>query len=132
MRNIVKQLFLSTTSFFVVGYFFPGIEFEKIEILVVASIVFAVLIMVAKPILKFISLPLNLFTFGLFSFFSGALLLYLISIVVSGFSIVNFDFSGLEISGFFVPKFHAIAIFSALIASILISWLNTLLRWVFH
>lgn len=132
MRNIVKQLFLSTTSFFVVGYFFPGIEFEKIEILVFASIVFAVLIMVAKPILKFISLPLNLFTFGLFSFFSGALLLYLISIVVSGFSIVNFDFSGLEISGFFVPKFHAIAIFSALIASILISWLNTLLRWVFH
>ncbi|MCH8821028.1 phage holin family protein [Patescibacteria group bacterium] len=132
MRNIVKQLFLSTTSFFVVGYFFPGIEFEKIEILLVASIVFAVLIMVAKPILKFISLPLNLFTFGLFSFFSGALLLYLISIVVSGFSIVNFDFSGLEISGFFVPKFHAIAIFSALIASILISWLNTLLRWVFH
>lgn len=132
MRNIVKQLFLSTTSFFVVGYFFPGIEFEKIEILVVASIIFAVLIMVAKPILKFISLPLNLFTFGLFSFFSGALLLYLISIVVSGFSIVNFDFSGVEISGFFVPKFHAIAIFSALIASILISWLNTLLRWVFH
>jgi len=132
VRNIVKQLFLSTTSFFVVGYFFPGIEFEKIEILVVASIIFAVLIMVAKPILKFISLPLNLFTFGLFSFFSGALLLYLISIVVSGFSIVNFDFSGVEISGFFVPKFHAIAIFSALIASILISWLNTLLRWVFH
>jgi len=132
VRNIVKQLFLSTTSFFVVGYFFPGIEFEKIEILVVASIVFAVLIMVAKPILKFISLPLNLFTFGLFSFFSGALLLYLISIVVSGFSIVNFDFSGVEISGFFIPKFHTILIFSALIASILISWLNTLLRWVFH
>lgn len=132
MRSIFKQIILSIVSFFVVGYFFPGIEFEKIEILVIASVVFAILIMAVKPVLKLISLPLNLFTFGLFSFFSGALLLYLVSFAVWGFSIVAFDFPGVEISGFFVPKFQAIAIFSALIASTFISWLNTLLRWVFH
>jgi len=132
VRNIFKQLILSIVSFFVVGFFFPGIEFEKIEVLLIASTVFAILIMFVKPVLKLISLPLNLFTFGLFSFFSGALLLYLVSIAVGGFSIVPFDFPGVEISGFFVPKFHAIAMFSALIASIFISWLSTLLRWVFH
>lgn len=132
MRKIARQLVLSTVSFFVVSYFYPGLSFEKAEVLLVASVFFGLLGLTIKPALKLLSLPLNLLTFGLFSFFSGALIIFVVSFFVAGFSVAGFDFRGVEISGFSVPAFYFIPVFSALLASILVSWLNTLLRWVFH
>jgi putative membrane protein len=132
MRKISRQLILSVVSFFIISYFYPGLDFEKTEVLVIASLVFGLLGLTIKPALKLLSLPLNLFTFGLFSFFSGAVIIFIVSFFVAGFSVVGFDFPGVEISGFSIPAFYFIPVFSALLASILVSWLNTLLRWVFH
>ena len=132
MRKITRQLILSIVSFFTVSYFYPGLNFEKTQVLLIASVVFGLLGLTIKPVLKLVSLPLNLFTFGLFSFFSGALIIFIVSFFVAGFSVGGFDFPGVEISGFQVPAFYFLPVFSALLASILVSWLNTLLRWVFH
>lgn len=132
MKKLAKTFLLSTTSFLLVTFFFPGLEYKTIEILILAALFFGLLSLLLKPILKFFSLPLNLLTFGLFSFFIGAILLYLVSFFVAGFSILGFDFPGLEISGLSVPAVHLIPIFSAVIASLLIGWLSTLLRWLFH
>lgn len=132
MRKIARQLILSGASFFIISYFYPGLSFEKMEILLVASIVFGILGLSIKPVLRVLSLPLNLFTFGLFSFFSGTLIIFLVSFFVAGFSVIAFDFPGVEISGFSIPAFRLIPIISALVASVLIGWLNTTLRWVFH
>lgn len=132
MRKITRQIILSIVSFFAISYFYPGFNFEKTEVLIIASVVFGLLVLTIKPLLKLVSLPLNLFTFGLFSFFSGALIIFIVSFFVAGFAVVGFDFPGAEISGFSIPEFYFIPVFSALLASILVSWLNTLLRWVFH
>ncbi len=132
MRKLIKGVILGFVSFLLVAYLYPGFFFEKTEILLFSSIFFGSLIITLKPVLKLLSLPLNLFTFGLFSFFSGAILIYLVSFFIDGFSIVSFDFPTVMISGFTIPGIYVIPIFSALIASILISWLNTFLRWMFH
>lgn len=132
MRKLLRAPILGFASFLVVAYFYPGLSYESIAILVLSSTLFGFLSLTVRPILRIFSLPLNLFTFGLFSFFSGAILIYLVSIFIPGFSIVGFDFSGVEISGFSIPSLHLIPIFSALVASILISWLNVFLKWLFH
>ena len=132
MRKIARSIILSFASFLLTSYFYPGFSFEKAQILVISAFVFSLLILAVNPILKVLSLPLNLFTFGLFSIFSGALLIYIVGSAVSGFSIVAYNFPGVEISGFAIPPFLVTPVFSAAISSILVGWLNTLLKWVFH
>ena len=132
MRTLAKQPILAFISFIIVSYFYPGFTFDRVAVLVVAGLLFGLLSLTVKPILGFFSLPLNLFTFGLFSFISGAVLIYLVSVFVDGFSIIGFQFSGLEVSGFTIPSFWLIPLVSAIFGSVLIGWFNTIIRWIFH
>jgi putative membrane protein len=56
---------------------------------IVASVVWAVIITVIRPVLRILTLPLNIVTLGLFSFVLNALLFYGMTIVVPGFVIVG-------------------------------------------
>lgn len=132
MKKLSKTFLLGTTSFLIVTFLFPGLEYSTPEILVLAALFFGLLTFLLKPVLKFLSLPLNLLTFGLFNFFIGTILLYLVSFFVAGFSILGFDFPGFEFTGLTVPAVYFIPVFSAVIASFLIGWLSVILRWLFH
>jgi len=132
VRKVAKTFLLNATSFFIVSFFYPGIVFENPQILLIASLFFGVIAVTIKPILKIFSLPLNLFTFGLFSFLTGIFLLYLVGFFIEGVSIAGVDFPGINISGFEIPSFFIIPFLSALLASVLISWLSTIFRWIFH
>ncbi|MEX0616683.1 MAG: phage holin family protein [Candidatus Woykebacteria bacterium] len=132
MKKLAKQFILSFSSFLVVAYFYPGFSFEKSQVVLLSAFAFALLGLFMNPILKALSLPLNLFTFGLFSFSSGAVLIFLVKTLVAGFTVKGFDFVGADLLGFVVPGFYVIPFLSALAASALIGWLSTILRWVFH
>ena len=132
MRKPVKSFLLSSASFLIVTLYYPGLSYDNVGVLIAASAVFGLVSISVKPILGLLSLPLNLFTFGLFSFLIGTLLLYLVSFFVAGFSIVGFDFRGVDISGFAIANFFVVPLLAAIFASVLISWLSTALRWVFH
>ncbi len=132
VKKLAKSAVVSFASFLIVAYYYPGFRFERPQVLVVSAAFFAVLTLIVKPILKIFSLPLNLFTFGLFSFFSGAIVIYLDTVLVQGFAVVGYAFQGFQISGFTLPAAELTPIFSAVVASVLISWLNTALRWLFH
>jgi putative membrane protein len=56
----------------------------------VAALVLGVLNAVIRPLLLLFSLPLNIMTLGLFTFVINGLVLWMVSAVVSGFSIGNF------------------------------------------
>ncbi|HWJ33593.1 MAG TPA: phage holin family protein [Gaiellaceae bacterium] len=58
--------------------------------LVWAALVFGVLNTVLKPVLKVITLPLALLTFGIAWFFVSMLMLWLTDRIISGFSIHGF------------------------------------------
>ena len=46
--------------------------------------------MVIKPVLKILTLPITIITFGLFSFVLNALLFWLMALVVPGFAVAGF------------------------------------------
>ncbi len=58
--------------------------------LLLAAAVFGVLNTVLKPLLRFITLPLAVLTFGIAWFFVSMLMLLITDTIVSGFSIVGF------------------------------------------
>jgi len=84
-----------------------------------------------KPIIKIIMLPLNLVTFGLFSWVSGVFTLYLTSYLISEFNIFAFDFPGISFQGFIVPAYSFGIISSVVLISLILNLLVFVLSWVF-
>lgn len=100
-------LIVNALAFYVTAYIVPGVQISNFGSLVVVSIVWGLLSMVLKPILLFLTLPVNILTLGLFTFVINAFLIMLMSGLVPGFRVDSFS--------------------SALIAAIVLALLNVVL-----
>ncbi len=89
MRALVHWLIL-TLAVLAVPYFIEGIEVNSIIVAVIVGACLAFINMVIKPIISILTLPINIITLGLFSLVVNAILFYLVSKVVSGFTIESF------------------------------------------
>ncbi len=85
--KLIIHIVIQLIAIAVASYLLPGVNVDSIFILSVVLIVFNV---VLKPILKVITLPINIITLGLFSFVVNALLILLASNIVAGFSVDSF------------------------------------------
>jgi len=109
MMLLLKWLALSLIIMFV-GWIVPGITISNFIAALIASIAIAFVNMVIKPVLIFLTLPINILTLGLFVLVINALL----------FMFVAYLIPGVEVNGFWS------AFLGALILSIFsvgISWL---------
>lgn len=109
MILLLKWLALSLAIMFV-GWVIPGITISSFATALIASIAIALVNVFIKPILVFLTLPINILTLGLFILVINALL----------FMFVAYLIPGVEVDGFWS------AFLGALILSILsigISWL---------
>ena len=109
MILLLKWLALALCIMFV-GWVVPGISVSSFATALIASVVIALVNIVIKPVLVFLTLPINIFTLGVFILVINALL----------FMFVAYLIPGVEVDGFWS------AFLGALILSILsigISWL---------
>ena len=69
----------------------PGITVAGgwITILLVA-LVWSVIMMVVKPVLSILTLPITIITLGLFSFILNALIFWAVTLIVPGFGVAGF------------------------------------------
>ena len=109
MILILKWLALSLAIMFV-GWIVPGITISSFATALIASIVIALINLVIKPILIFLTLPINILTLGLFILVINALL----------FMFVAYLIPGVEVDGFWSAFLGALLLS---IFSIGISWL---------
>lgn len=82
---LVKALILLLTTYFV-----PGFRIDSLSAALIAVLVLGLFNILIKPLLLFLTLPINILTLGLFTFVVNALLLCLASAVVPGFRIDSF------------------------------------------
>lgn len=133
MKKSARSFVISLLAFLVVAYFYPGFSYSNNLIsLLLAALVFAALTIFVKPVIKLLSLPFNLLTFGLFSFFINVIVLYGVSYAIADFKINSFHFDGYTLSGFVIPSSDLSQLFSALLASFIIGLIATVLHWIFH
>lgn len=105
MKNIaewlIKALILLLTTQLVIGF-----QIDSLLTALLIVLVLGLFNMVIKPILLFLTLPINIITLGLFTFIVNAFLLYVTAKIIPGFHIESF---GVAIVGAVV-----IAVLSAL------------------
>lgn len=101
LRIFVFSLFaMFLTSYWNIGFQLPksGIDFVK------AGAVLTILFVIVRPLMKIVFLPLNLLTFGLFSFFIYVFFLHILSSWYGLFSIHSWQFSGISFFFVTIPK----------------------------
>ena len=106
LKGIAVRWFFLTVAITISSYLIKGIEVDGFFSAVMAAAILGVLNVFFRPILLILTLPLNILTFGLFTFVINAILLMMASGVIGGF----------RVNGFWA------AVFGSLIISI-INWL---------
>ena len=109
MILLLKWLALALAIMFV-GWIIPGITISSFMTALVASAVIALVNIFIKPVLVFLTLPINIITLGLFILVINALLFMFVAYLVPG----------VEIDGFWSAFWGAVILS---ILSIGISWL---------
>jgi len=90
MKSLIVHWLISTVSLLVVAYLLPGIVFSGLGAALIAAIVVGLANATLGFILKVLTLPLTLLTFGLFLLVINALMLQLASFLVPGFFVAGF------------------------------------------
>lgn len=88
--NLLMRIIVTSIVAFGLSYILQGIKFDSFWTAIVVAIVLAVLNAIVKPLLILFTLPITLFTFGLFLFVINALIILLAEKLVSGFTVDGF------------------------------------------
>jgi len=112
MKVFLLKWFITAVSIFIVANIFGIIYIENLKALVLAALILGVLNAVLRPVLIILTLPITIFTLGLFTLVINGFLLYAVSGLVSGFEIASF--------------------WRAFLAALLISIVNALINFLIH
>jgi len=132
MKTILKHFIIDTVSLYLISLIITGIVFEKgLETLVLTGFVLMLTTLVIQPILNLLLLPLNLITFGIFKWITYAVMLFLVTIVVPGFKLTSFVFAGFSSVWFSIPPISLTGPLAFIAFSLLISFVSSLIYWIF-
>jgi putative membrane protein len=88
--NIVLRILISAIVAFALSYILSGVHIQSFITALILAIVLGILNLFVKPILIILTLPITIFTFGLFLFVINALIILLAAKFVSGFRVDGF------------------------------------------
>jgi putative membrane protein len=90
MGSLVLHWLISAVSLLIVAYLFPGISLDGLGAVVIAPVVIGLINATLGFLLKILTLPLTLLTFGLFLLIINASMLQLAAFLVPGFFVAGF------------------------------------------
>lgn len=126
MRFLIKSFVFNVLSFYALSLVFQAIRYPSLSVLIYAAIVFSLLNIFVKPILKLLTFPINLITFGLFSSLLNVIIVYLVTQLVPQFSIVPFKLNSYDIFGIHSPVVHFTSFWAYFVVSTALGFLSGL------
>lgn len=116
-----RMAVLNGLTLALISLIFPQVRFATTLVLCASAVVLAVLMLLARPILKVLFLPVNLITFGLFSWFINVIVLWLATVLVPGFHIGQVATPTLVIGPFIINPVQFTSLWSFILVSFLLS-----------
>lgn len=131
MKTIARAIFIYTFSLYLLPFIIPGVQIKGGFItLLIGGLGLALMFLIIKPILNFISLPINLITLGLFSIVTNALILYILTVFISGISIVSFTYNRTDFYGFIIPSLTFSMFFAYIYTAFVLSFIDSFFSWL--
>ena len=85
MLYVLFTLLISTIAVFVTAHILPGVRIDSWGTALVVAVVLAIVNTFIRPLIFILTLPINILTLGLFTFFIIGGLVLLVSKIVPGF-----------------------------------------------
>jgi putative membrane protein len=131
MKGLLKHTIINAVSLAVLDQIIPGVTIRGgLKTFVISGFILSLLLLIIKPILNIFSIPLNMITLGLFSFFTNAIILYLLTVLVTEIKITEFTFNGFTYAGFVAPVVHFNTFFAFIITAALLSLIINFFDWL--
>lgn len=108
--NLIIKLIFNSVALFLTSLIVPGFYILNFWVAIIAAVLLAIVNVIIRPIMLFITIPINIITLGLFTFVINALMLWIVSSLVSGFVITS--------------------VFSAIIGAVVLTAISTLLHLI--
>src|SRR3989344_1891110 len=90
MVSVLVNWILSALALIITANLVPGFHVANFTTALIVALVLGIVNAIIKPILVILTLPINILTFGLFTFVINALLILLVAQFVKGFAVVGF------------------------------------------
>jgi putative membrane protein len=90
MRGFLIRWGITALALLTVTHIFGGIRAESFQAVAVTALLLGIVNAFIRPVILIVTLPINLLTLGLFTFFINGILLLVVAKLVAGFSIAGF------------------------------------------
>lgn len=88
--NILVKILLSSIGVIIASYLLPGVSVDEFITAVIIAVLLSLLNVTVKPLLIILTIPLTVFTLGLFLLVINAIIILIASSVVPGFQVDGF------------------------------------------
>ena len=131
MKGFFRNTLFNAFTLFLITQLLPGVKvYGGLPTYIFGGLVLTVLLVILRPVLNLLAMPLNLVTLGMFSFLVNVIIFYLLTVLVIGISITAFTFPGYSYSGFIIPKIYFNTLFAFIFTSFLQSLIFSFLSWI--
>lgn len=131
MKRILRHFVIDSVSIFLVSSVVMGLVFEKgLETLLLTGLGLTIASLIAKPVINLLLLPVNMITFGLFRWVSAVAVLYIVTLVVPGFRITDFNFAGYSSVWIDIPAVYLVSFWAYLAFSFIHSLFSSFIYWL--
>ena len=90
MFGIIIRVLATAGTLLLIAELVPGISVASFYTAIVVAVLWGLMGLTVRPVLAILTLPINLITFGLFSFVLNALLFWFLSTIIAGFAVAGF------------------------------------------
>lgn len=90
MLQLLARILLNALAVMLVAYLVPGVTVSGFPMAFLAALVIGLINALIRPLIELLSLPITILTLGLFTLVINALMFWLASAIVPGFTVSGF------------------------------------------
>ncbi len=133
MKYILKNYFSLCSAIYILVNIIPSVKIVSgLKDFFSATIIMVLLMIVVRPLINIILLPINLITFNLFSWLVNIFLFYLWVVISRNVSVESWIFPGINIGGLSISSINFSSwqtiIISAVVFTFLLQIINLLIK----
>jgi len=123
MKKILRFTLLLTFTLITTNYIWGNMSLDNPSIIIKTALILAVFEVILKPIIKIITIPINILTLGFFRIIINTLGLYLAVFLFEAFTVSNINSPATKILGFSIPQLQFQNFWAYLVTSFTISFI---------
>lgn len=132
LKSLLRTFLVNLAAFWVLSRLTPVMSIDNYQSLILLGGGLTLVNVLVRPVLKLITLPLNILTLGLFSGFLTLAILYYVIRITPGVSVAELVIPSFSRSGFAIPEIHISRLAALVVISFGISFIHKIAALAFE